>query len=57
MAEELFKIGEWLLQLVYYLITDGILPKYFPENSSQYDWVRAPFNAPALTGFGSGEDE
>jgi len=24
----------------------GFFKKYFHENSSQYDWVRDPFNAP-----------
>lgn len=31
--------------------------KYFPENSSQYDWVRDPFNAPAPTSFSSAEED
>lgn len=35
----------------------GFFKKYFPDNSSQYDWVRDSFNAPALTGFSSGEEE
>ncbi|XP_057706890.1 zinc finger BED domain-containing protein 5 [Corythoichthys intestinalis] len=35
----------------------GFFKKYFPENSSQYDWVRDPFNAPAPTGFTSEEEE
>ncbi|XP_040297427.1 zinc finger BED domain-containing protein 5-like [Bufo bufo] len=35
----------------------GFFTKYFPENSSQYDWVRDPFNAPAPTGFSLAEEE
>ncbi|KAK6312255.1 hypothetical protein J4Q44_G00179190 [Coregonus suidteri] len=35
----------------------GFFKKYFPENSSQYDWVRDPFNAPAPTGFSSAEED
>ncbi|XP_030580905.1 zinc finger BED domain-containing protein 5-like [Archocentrus centrarchus] len=35
----------------------GFFKKYFPENSSQYDWVRDPFSAPAPTGFSSAEEE
>lgn len=35
----------------------GFFKKYFPENSSQYDWVRDPFNTPAPTGFSSIEED
>ncbi|XP_053171455.1 zinc finger BED domain-containing protein 5-like [Scomber japonicus] len=35
----------------------GFFKKYFPENSSQYDWVREPFNASAPTGFSSAEED
>ncbi|KAK0150739.1 Zinc finger BED domain-containing protein 5 [Merluccius polli] len=35
----------------------GFFKKYFPENSSQYDWVRDPFSAPAPTGFSSAEED
>lgn len=31
--------------------------KYFPEDNSQYDWVRDPFNAPAPTAFSSAEED
>ncbi|KAK2847350.1 hypothetical protein Q5P01_010349 [Channa striata] len=35
----------------------GYFKKYFPENNSQYDWVRDPFSAPAPTGFSSAEED
>lgn len=35
----------------------GYFKKYFYENSSQYDWVRDPFKAPAPTGFSFAEED
>lgn len=35
----------------------GFFKTYFPENSSKYDWLRDPFNAPAPTGFSSAEED
>lgn len=31
--------------------------KYFPEDNSQNDWVRDPFNAPVPTAFSSAEED
>lgn len=35
----------------------GFFKKCFPENSSNYDWVKDPFNAPAPNGFNSAEED